>query len=82
MTIYHVHKCYRPDDTIHYIVSPYDLILMGSITSFAELYGIKELLDFLKMSRFSEKRANRLADKMNKLHLNKGDVNYGQSKNQ
>lgn len=74
MTIYHVHKCYRPDDTIHYIVSPYDL--MGSITSFAELYGIKELLDFLKTSRFSEKRANQLADKMNKLHLNKGDINY------
>lgn len=73
MTIYHVHKCYRPDDTIHYIISPYDLL--GSITSFTKLYGIKTLIDFLKMSRFSKKRDNQLADKMNKLHLNKG-VNY------
>ena len=79
MTIYHVHKCYRPDDTIHYIVSPYDL--MGSITSFVELYGIKILFDFLKMSRFSEKRANQLANKMNKLHSNKGNVNYERNKN-
>lgn len=79
MTIYHVHKCYRPDDTIHYLISPYDLL--GSITSFAELYGIKTLFNFLKMSRFSEKRANRLANKMNKLHSNKGNVNYERNKN-
>lgn len=72
MTIYHVHKCYKPNNTMHYIVSPYDL--MGSITSFTELQGIKTLINFLKMSRFSEKRANQLADKMNKLHLNKGDI--------
>ena len=78
MTIYHVDRCYKPDDTIHYIVSPYDLI--GTVERFVKYYGFMGLIDFLKMSRFSEKRANQLVYKMNKLYSNKGDVNMNETK--
>lgn len=63
MTIYTVLKHYNNTDNLYYDVSPFNLI--GTISCYLKYYNLKELLSFLKMSRFSEKQAKKIAEKMN-----------------
>lgn len=68
MTIWNVSSIYHKDNTISYIVLPYDL--MGTISTYLKYGKLSDLFCFLKYCRIKRKSADKLVEKLtNKIKL-------------
>ncbi len=69
-TIWHVMKTYD-EKGVYYQTIPYDIRIIYEHLKMKS--GIRQVIKFLWNSRWTKKRAYKLAARMNMIHLNKAD---------